>query len=161
LATDIIGTNAVIKHAIKWFFDNNENVNFGCGIYATAPFVKSEYLHKGFELLINTDKMVSFFATTFPFSIQRAFRILENDGVEIFCPNNLSTRSQDIEDAYHDAGQFYWDRTEPFLNDVRLFSNDSIPIISPRHLVQDIDTLEEWNGAELIYQDLNMREFDN
>ena len=47
LATDIIGTNAVIKHAIKWFIDNNEKVSFGCGIYATAPFVKSEYLHKG------------------------------------------------------------------------------------------------------------------
>ena len=105
--------------------------------------------------------MFSFSAITFPFSIQRAFRVLENDGVEMFWPNNLLTRSQDLEDTYHDAGQFYWGRTEAFLNDVELFSNDSIPVILPRHLVQDTDTLENWKRVELMYQALNMREFDN
>ena len=57
-----------------------------------------------------------------------------------------------VEDAYHDAGQFYWGRPQAFLNDKIMFSKSSIPIILPRYLVQDIDTIEDWQRAELMYK---------
>ncbi|NCB82761.1 MAG: pseudaminic acid cytidylyltransferase, partial [Bacilli bacterium] len=36
-----------------------------------------------------------------------------------------------------------------------LFGSESIPIILPRHLVQDIDTPEDWVRAELMYKVLH------
>jgi N-acylneuraminate cytidylyltransferase len=63
-------------------------------------------------------------------------------------------RSQDLEEAYHDAGQFYWGRAEAFLKEVATFSRASLPIVLPRHLVQDIDTPEDWANAELMFQSL-------
>ena len=64
----------------------------------------------------------------------------------------MSTRSQDLEPAYHDAGQFYWGTAEAFLSDVVAFSLASVPVILPRLLVQDIDTEEDWHRAELLYR---------
>ena len=69
----------------------------------------------------------------------------------MFTPEHYMTRSQDLEEAYHDAGQFYWENINIQSSEI-IFSKDSIPIILPRHLVQDIDTLEDWNRAEKLYE---------
>jgi N-acylneuraminate cytidylyltransferase len=61
-------------------------------------------------------------------------------------------RSQDLEEAYHDAGQFYWGKAQAFLDDTPLFSSAAVPVILPRYLVQDIDTPEDWRRAELMYR---------
>ena len=67
-------------------------------------------------------------------------------------PEHRMTRSQDLEHAYHDAGQFYWGTARAFLEDMPVFAPHSIGVILPRHLVQDIDTLEDWDQAELMYR---------
>ena len=77
----------------------------------------------------------------------------------MFYPQHLKTRSQDLEEAYHDAGQFYWGRPKAFLEDEVMFSKKSIPVILPRHLVQDIDTLEDWHRAELMFKVANEYNF--
>jgi N-acylneuraminate cytidylyltransferase len=69
----------------------------------------------------------------------------------MFHPEHRLTRSQDLEEAYHDAGQFYWGRTQAFLEDRPTFSDAAIPIVLPRSRVQDIDTLEDWRRAELMF----------
>jgi N-acylneuraminate cytidylyltransferase len=61
-------------------------------------------------------------------------------------------RSQDLEEAYHDAGQFYWGKAQAFLDDVPLFSPAAVPVVLPRYLVQDIDTPEDWKRAEVMYR---------
>ena len=71
--------------------------------------------------------------------------------VAMFHPEHRLTRSQDLEKAYHDAGQFYWGRTQAFLEDRPTFSDAAIPIILSRSRVQDIDTLEDWRLAELMF----------
>ena len=77
----------------------------------------------------------------------------------MFTPEHYSTRSQDLEDSYQDAGQFYWtNRIRQIENNRRLvFSEISIPIILPRHLVQDIDTPEDWQYAELMFEAYNKK----
>ena len=69
----------------------------------------------------------------------------------MFQPENFLTRSQDLEPAYHDAGQFYWAKAEAVLNEVPGFSEAAAPLILPRHQVQDIDTNEDWIRAELMF----------
>lgn len=151
LADDFTGTNAVVRHALEWLKNNGVSANCACCIYATAPFVRVDFLREGFEKLVGSGKSFAFSVTTFPFPIQRAVRITLDGVVKPFFPEHISSRSQDLEEAYHDAGQFYWGKSQAFLEDEDLFSSESIPIVLPRHLVQDIDTMEDWKRAELMY----------
>jgi pseudaminic acid cytidylyltransferase len=151
LSGDFTGTSDVVKHAINWFIEQNIEVNYVCCIYATAPFIKKQYLKEGFKKLQNSDKSFVFSVASFASSIQRAIKI-NNDKVSMFYPQYLMTRSQDLEDAYHDAGQFYWGRSQAFTDNEIVFSDKSIPMILPRYMVQDIDTLEDWCRAELMYK---------
>jgi pseudaminic acid cytidylyltransferase len=155
ICDDHTGTNAVVKHALQWYQEKVNSVSLACCIYATAPFVHHEYLKEGHDKLINSDKSFAFSVTSFPFPIQRAIRINGKGEVEAFWPEHIKTRSQDLEEAYHDAGQFYWGRSQAFLNDEVTFSKISIPVILPRYLVQDIDTMEDWHRAELLFKAIN------
>lgn len=152
LSDDYTGTNDVIKHAIQSYICQGESVSVVCCIYATAPFIDAEYLKQGYAKLIELDKSYSFSVTSFPFPVQRAVRINKNNEIEAIWPENIQTRSQDLEEAYHDAGQFYWGKAEAFISDKVIFSDESTPVVLPRHLVQDLDTLEDWYRAELMYQ---------
>jgi pseudaminic acid cytidylyltransferase len=155
LSDDFTSTNVVVKHAINWFLGQGIEINYVCCIYATAPFVKVTYLRQGLELLDNSNQLFSFSVTSFPFPVQRAIKI-NNDKISMLYPEHALIRSQDLDETYHDAGQFYWGRSQAFLDDVDLFSKNSIPIILPRYLVQDIDTLEDWKRAELMYKTISM-----
>jgi N-acylneuraminate cytidylyltransferase len=67
-------------------------------------------------------------------------------------PENNDKRSQEFPEAYHDAGQFYWGHSRRFLQEMQLFSADAVPVVIPRLFAQDIDTLEDWESAELMYR---------
>ncbi len=161
LADDHTGTDAVVKHAIAWHREQGFDVSHACCIYATAPFVRARYLKEGHDRLLASGKSFAFSVTSFPFPIQRALRLTADggeSGVEAMQPEHIDTRSQDLEPAYHDAGQFYWGTAAAFLNDEVIFSRASIPILLPRWLVQDIDTEEDWRRAELLHQVLALQE---
>ena len=156
LADTLTGTNSVVKHAIESLAAGGDSIACACCIYATAPFLQVRYLSEGLERLLQSDKMFAFSVTTFPFPVRRAIRIASNGDIEPMFPADIMRRSQDLEEAYHDAGQFYWGKADAFLNEVATFSPASIPVILPRHLVQDIDTQEDWQRAELMYQALGV-----
>jgi N-acylneuraminate cytidylyltransferase len=158
LADDFTGTNAVVKHALMWLATQGVRVEYACCIYATAPFLRVGDLQQGYEKLLATGKSFAFSVTTFPFPIQRSVRINADGTVDAFFPEFINSRSQDLEEAYHDAGQFYWGRTEAFMSDAIVFSRASIPVVLPRHLVQDIDTLEDWHRAELMFKAWQLEE---
>jgi N-acylneuraminate cytidylyltransferase len=70
----------------------------------------------------------------------------------MFNPENFNTRSQDLEEAYHDAGQFYWGLSEAWLKKRPIFSSGATPLVLPRYRVQDIDTMEDWEMAERMFE---------
>ena len=156
LSDDFTSTADVINHALKYLKNNGESYDYVCTIYATAPFLQTKYLIKGYENLRNSDALHSFGATSMPFPIQRAFKINDDNRCVMFTPEHYMTRSQDLDESYQDAGQFYWTKNSMYSNDI-MFSKDSIPIILPRHLVQDIDTFEDWKRAEFMYQAMQNR----
>lgn len=155
LANDYATTVPVINHALRWVQENIGKVDYACCIYATAPFIQAKALREAYDMLIL--KRVGgyvFSATTMPFPIQRTFKVKEDGFVEMFEPHNYNTRSQDLEEAYQDAGQFYWGSAETYNSEKIFFSTDSMAYVLPRHMVQDIDTLEDWKRAELMYEAL-------
>jgi pseudaminic acid cytidylyltransferase len=151
LSDDRTGTDPVTAHALTWLSDRGQDAAFACCIYATAPFVQAGDLRRGYEALVSSGKSFAFAATTYDFSIQRAIRLLPGGGVEPFFPQWADCRSQDLPDAHHDAGQFYWGRAAAFRSGLAMFAAHSIPILLPRHRVQDIDTPEDWARAELMH----------
>ena len=155
LADDFTGTNPIVKHAIEWFTDNNTNITEACCIYATAPLLTAEYLQQGFKQLQTGNRSFAFSVTSFAFPIQRALRLLSDDTIEAINPEMIAKRSQDLEEAWHDAGQFYWGTAEAFLSEFPLISNHTTGVVLPRYRVQDIDTEEDWKQAELMYQALH------
>jgi len=159
LADDFTGTGDVINHAIDYLKKQGEEFDYVCTIYATAPLLQSKYLTEGFNKLKESDAVNTFSSTSMPFPIQRTFKLDNNGRCKMFTPEHYTTRSQDLEEAYQDAGQFYWTKLEKSSKEI-IFGKDSIPIILPRHLVQDIDTLEDWERAEFMYQILNQDIYD-
>ncbi len=154
LSNDFAGTLPVIKQAIEWIEADGEQVDWVCCLYATAPFVQTKQLKAAFEQLQQTQADYCFTVTTFGTPIQRAFRVTEQQRLEMFHPENFHKRSQDLEEAFHDAGQFYWGHPEAFKQERVIYSKCSSPYRLPRYLVQDLDTEEDWIRAELMYQAL-------
>lgn len=156
LSNDQAGTIPVIQHAIHWLIEQVEAPEFVCCLYATAPFIRPETIKQGLQQLEDTNAAYAFSATSYAFPIQRAFRIKPSLGVEMFEPKQFNTRSQDLEEAYHDAGQFYWGTKEAWLTEKIIFGSESTPVILPRHRVQDIDTPEDWQRAELLFKAMQL-----
>jgi len=159
LSDDFATTGAVVNHAIEFLKNRGDEFDFVCVIYATAPLIQMKYLKEGFERLKQSDAHMAFSVTSMPFPIQRTFKITKEGRCEMFFPEYFATRSQDLEEAYQDAGQFYWKNLNVKPTDIG-FGRDSIPIVIPRYLVQDIDTPEDWQRAELMYQVVNQNQFD-
>jgi pseudaminic acid cytidylyltransferase len=148
---DFSTTGEVAKHALDWMKIQGHSYEFSCTIYATAPFLQSKYIIEGYRALKDSSAVNAFSATSSPFPMQRMFKIDDQGRCEMFSPEFSSARSQDLEASYHDAGQFYWSRISES-SEAMMFGKDSIPIILPRHLVQDIDTEEDWVRAEIMYK---------
>ncbi|MFJ1258962.1 pseudaminic acid cytidylyltransferase [Cupriavidus sp. CuC1] len=154
LADDYATTLAVIQHALESIAQQGKPAQVVCCIYATAPFIRPNDLRQGLDLLEERGANYAFSVTSYSFPIQRALRITQEGRVNMFQPQHLMTRSQDLEHAYHDAGQFYWGRAQAFAQATSIFSEASVPVILPRYRVQDIDTPEDWLQAELMYRAL-------
>jgi N-acylneuraminate cytidylyltransferase len=152
LSDDHTGTIPVIAHATQWQADHGTPATQVCCIYATAPFVQAQDLQRGMALLQSSGADYAFSVTSYAFPIQRAIRITQDQRVEMFQPKEFNTRSQDLPEAWHDAGQFYWGQAAVWLAQKPLFTQQAIALPLPRHRVQDIDTFEDWERAEWLFK---------
>jgi pseudaminic acid cytidylyltransferase len=159
LADDFTPTADVVLHALDWLEANESLPEYFCCIYATAPFVQPEYLKAGFKRLRDEDDTATAFAvTSFAYPIFRALRIDEKGRIKMFWPEHKEARSNDLPEAYHDAGQFYWGRSRKFLVEKTLLSKKAVPVFLPRYLVQDIDTPDDWETAEYMFKAMKIND---
>ncbi|MBP7828511.1 MAG: pseudaminic acid cytidylyltransferase [Kiritimatiellae bacterium] len=152
LSDDRTGTDPVLVHALNWLASQDARPDYACGLYATAPFVRPDDLRRGLDLLKESRAITAFSVTTYPYTIFRSLKLNAQGRLEMFWPENWTKRSQDLPEAWHDAGQFYWLDVARYLENPRLFSSDSVPVILPRHRVQDLDTPEDWETAERMFK---------
>jgi pseudaminic acid cytidylyltransferase len=152
LSDDHTVTSVVIAHAIECLRKGGTAPELVCCIYATAPFVSANDLHRGLESLQASGADFAFSVTSYTFPIQRAIRLTSGGKIEMFQPQYFTTRSQDLEEAYHDAAQFYWGRADAWCSGVPIFGPSSVPVVIHRSRVQDIDTQEDWDRAEVMFR---------
>lgn len=148
LSDDHTPTVPVIAHAVRWMSEHGRQPGQVCCIYATAPFLQAEDIRRGLDILQQGNADYAISVTDYAFPIQRAVRINATGELEMIQPEFLQVRSQDLEPAYHDAGQFYWGTPDAWLEERRMFAAGTRPVILPRSRVQDIDTPEDWDIAE-------------
>lgn len=147
LADDHTPTRPVVAHAIDAL--GAEDAWAVCCLYATAPLVDPEDLSQGLTRLRGGAVGYVFTVVPFPHPIQRALRRAEDGHVDMFDPAAFHARSQDLEPAWHDAGQFYWARPATWRTDAPMFGPGAIGLAVAPERVQDIDTEEDWRLAEM------------
>jgi pseudaminic acid cytidylyltransferase len=152
LSNDLAGTLPVIAHAIREMEARGWVSRYVCCTYPAAVLSRPSDLRAAHDLLRGQDADYVFTATSFPFPIQRALRKTQDGHCEMYWPEHRETRSQDLEPAFHDAGQFYFGRRESWLEGRPLFGPRSKMLELPRYRVQDIDTPEDWARAEMIFR---------
>ncbi|MFO7920158.1 MAG: pseudaminic acid cytidylyltransferase [Nioella sp.] len=145
LADDRTGVVPVVQHALA---EAAPDADEACLVYATAPFLRPVDLARGHEALQGAGFALS--VTSFPFPVQRALRRTAEGRVAMFQPEHAQTRSQDLPEALHDAALFAWGTRAAWLSDRPLYGPDTAMVDIPRHLVQDVDTPEDWTRAEYM-----------
>lgn len=158
LSDDHAGTTEVIAHAVQWAVAQGWSVEAACCIYAAAPFVQVADIRRGLDALNTGNWAYAFSVTDFAAPIFRAFHVGDSGGIRMFFPDNFDKRSQDLPLAWHDAAQFYWGLPQAWTGGLRIFGERSAPVFVPRWRVQDIDTLDDWARAELMFQALQRQQ---
>ena len=145
----------VIDHFIKWSKSKNIKPNIICYLYPTAPFITVDTLKKCYALLLKENASISLTVTSFAYPPQRALKIENEYKLNFIWEEFKNNRSQELEEAYHDAGQCYF-------YDVKKFPNisDRVGLLLPRYRCQDIDTLEDFEFAEMLFKMLNNNNFE-
>lgn len=153
LADDYTGTTVVIRNALQRLLQVGWKIENCACLYATTPLLNANLIKTLFDQLIATHADYVFTAARFSFPIQRALLQTETGGVTPFDASSIGKRSQDLAPTFHDAGQLYWAKTETWLDaQKQVFGANSQLYELASHLVQDIDTLDDWRRAELLYQ---------
>ena len=152
LADDHTGVQPVVAHAATWFGTHRARPDHVCCLFPTAPFIEPSDLSTSLKRLQESGKDYAFSVTSFAYPIQRALRVAGDGGLAMMSPEHIATRSQDLEPAYHDAGQFYWGRTEAWVAGKPVFGAASLAVKIPRLRAQDIDTPEDWTLAEELFR---------
>ena len=151
LADDHTATVPVVVHAIEacsalgWKFDNV------CCIYPSVPFIQVDDLIGAINQFAEGKADYCFPVTEYPSAIQRSLRRLSDGTMQPLYPEFERTRTQDLEPAYYDAGQFYWCKVNSWLSNPKIHSS-GLGYAIPNWRVVDIDTLDDWLRAELMYR---------
>lgn len=150
-AGDYATTNDVLLEVLREYEKRGEAFQTACCLYPTAPFVTAERLREAVKMLLESDADTLIPVVSFSYPPKRAMLIREGRLVFEY-PQYLDSRSQDLEPLYHDAGQFYVFRTEPFLKNKRLMVGNILPMVLSELEVQDIDNETDWKIAEMKYR---------
>lgn len=150
-SNDYATTVDVLLEVVNKYKEQGKLFDTICCLYSTAPFVTSDRLKEAFSR-INDKVNACFTIVEYPYPIQRSLRINESDYVEMKYPAHLKSRTQDLEKAYHDAGQFYFIKTDALIQEKTVWCNRTAPLILSELEVQDLDTLTDWQLAEMKYQ---------
>jgi pseudaminic acid cytidylyltransferase len=154
-SSDSATTIDVIKEVIFSYEKLGRQFEYASCIYPCTPLLSKEKLKESFYLLKKNNLDCVFPIIKYGFPIQRAARLNDKGLIEMFQPEHLTTRSQDLENSFHDAGQFYSFNVNNLVSKQKLITELTGHIEVSEMEAQDIDNLVDWKLAELKYKIIN------
>jgi N-acylneuraminate cytidylyltransferase len=148
---DFSSTTDVLEEVILEYRKRAREFDSLCCIYPTAPLVSAQRLKQAHDAFVLSGADTVFSIVRFGYPVWRGFKI-ENGYAKMIWPENYDKRSQDLPPAYHDAGQFYFIRSNSLLKTKTIFTDRTLGIEIPESEAQDIDTEEDWKIAELKFR---------
>lgn len=152
LSGDYASTAQVVMEVLQEYKSRNENYDYACCIYPTAPFLTADIIRDAEELMEKYEPAELIGVVEFSYPPQRCYRIDENGLMEYKYKEYINTRSQDLEKLYHDAGQIYIYNVKEFYRQNGQIDSGIMPMVMSPLIVQDIDTEDDWKLAELKYK---------
>ena len=153
ISDDQTGVLTVLAYELSCLAKEGKTPDDICMIYATAPLIRKQDVVTSYDVFKYSQKDFVFAAAEFTAPIFRAFTILKDGTAKMLQPENYHVNSQELPTAYHDAGQFCWGRSEAIMKPgTVVFSERAIPFVLPANRVIDIDTIDDWDHAEWLYQ---------
>lgn len=150
-SNDFSTLSDVLIEVLNKYKEHKKYFHNVCCILPTAALLSSEKIIESYEKLIETDSKTIVPVIKFAYPIQRSLK--EEQGfLRMREIEHLNTRSQDLEDSYHDSGQFYWLKTKDFLLDKKFFTDKTGYIELKEYEAQDVDTLDDWKMLEIKYK---------
>lgn len=150
MSNDYAGTDDVILEVLRKYKEQGREFETVCCIYSTAPFVTSERLREAYEKM-NSEIDSVFTCVAYSYPIQRSLHIVDGK-ISMLYPEYEASRSQDLETIYHDAGQFYVAKTASFIQEKTFWGKNTAGLVLSELEVQDLDTLTDWQLAEMKYE---------
>jgi len=142
---------ASINEAIKMINKKYPKPDNVCYILATAALINEIDIKKSYNSFVHSNKNFCFSITNYHYPIQRAIALKKNR-IKLWKPKYRNSRSQDLVEMYHDAGQFYWGKTNAFIKNKNMFSNETVPYQIPSYRAMDIDTKADWKYDTLKFK---------
>lgn len=153
-ASDYATTMDVINEVLSAYKSRFDRIfEFICCIYPAAPLIKTVDLKQGFQLMTEKKYDSVFPVLRFSYPIWLALKREESGVTSMLWPEYQDARTQDLQLAYHDAGQWYWIDTSKL--NPKLVSSNSGSVILNETSAQDIDSHEDWKLAEIKYRMLH------
>ncbi len=147
LSNDYAVDKDVIEHFILWMKDNQVFSDTLCYLYATAPFITEKLLKDVKDLLIKSEAVLAQTVTNYDYSVLKALRKDKSGAIKYVWEEFSNTRSQDLPELVHDAGQCYFYNLQKYGKE-----HKTVGFNIPRYRCQDIDTLEDFQNAERLFE---------
>ncbi len=152
LSDDHTATVPVLLHALEWVEQHGSKVSEMSCLYPSTPFLNAELLNAAYAHWKNTLAEFCFAVSEYPSAPQRGLNMNAEGRMSSMYPEFRLSRTQDLDKAYFDVGQFYFCDAQAFKKELNLHSPKACGYVLPKFLAHDIDTLDDWHLAEMFYQ---------
>jgi len=154
-SSDTATTGQALFEVIEFYKNMGQIYEYGCCIYPTAPFITPARLIEAYSMIQRPNTNVVIPIVKFPSPVMWALEKNNDNEIRFRWPENEFKRSQELDELYYDAGQFYFFNIDKFLLTNSLYTSTSVGLTISENEVQDIDTDHDWQMAEMKYVLLN------
>jgi len=153
LSDDYAATSDAILHALDWLIENETtHVDYVLTMYPAATSITQEEIEKAIFMIEDGDVDSVFTALEFPHPIQRAYVQDKKGYVKMIAKKERNKRTQDLENTFHDAGQFYLTKAQKLLEEKELICKKSKHLVLDKKRFIDVDSIEDFTHAENLYK---------